>query len=119
MIHSQLLSETTFTQWAIIQEDRNVLVAHCNRKVGLGVACTHIAAMLFSVVATVKVRESQTLTETKSYWLPVSMQKTLPKPSQKRKCLTRSTVTQLKKIKNKLKEDTRSTNLLNHNPRVT
>lgn len=41
--------------------------------VGLGDACIHIATMLFSIEATVKIRESRTVTETKSYWLPASV----------------------------------------------
>ncbi|XP_062576035.1 uncharacterized protein LOC134237903 [Saccostrea cucullata] len=73
VMHSQRLSETPLSPWAIIQEEGKVLAAHCNCMAGLGEACTHIAAMLFSIEATVKVRESRTVTDTKAYWLPASL----------------------------------------------
>jgi hypothetical protein len=36
---------------------------------GLGEACTHIAALLFAIEASVKLRDSKTVTEEKTYWL--------------------------------------------------
>jgi hypothetical protein len=36
---------------------------------GLGEACTHIAALLFAIEASVKLRDSKTVTEEKAYWL--------------------------------------------------
>lgn len=72
-MHSQRLNEKALSPWAIIQTDGKILAAHCDCMAGLGEACTHIAAMLFSIEATVKVRESRTVTEEKAYWLPASM----------------------------------------------
>ncbi|KAL3874265.1 hypothetical protein ACJMK2_037305 [Sinanodonta woodiana] len=41
---------------------------------GLGEACSHIAALLFSIEATVKLRDAKTVTEETSYWrLPNSV----------------------------------------------
>ena len=37
--------------------------------VGLGGACTHIATLLFAVDATVKIRDSKTVTQEPAYWL--------------------------------------------------
>ena len=71
--HSQRLSEAPLSPWIIIQPDGKVLAAHCNCMAGLGESCTHVAALLFSIEATVKVRESQTVTDEKSYWLPASV----------------------------------------------
>ena len=34
---------------------------------GLGEACTHVAALLFAIEATVKVRDSKMVTEEKAY----------------------------------------------------
>jgi len=36
---------------------------------GLGEACTHIAALLFAMEASVKLRVSKTVTEENAYWL--------------------------------------------------
>ena len=40
---------------------------------GLGEACTHIAALLFSIEPTVKMWATRTVTDEKSCWLPASM----------------------------------------------
>lgn len=41
---------------------------------GLGEACTHIAALLFAIDATVRIRDSKTVTDEKAYWLlPATM----------------------------------------------
>ena len=43
---------------------------------GLGEACTHVAALLFTVESMVKLQESKTVTQEKAYWLiPTSMKK--------------------------------------------
>lgn len=42
---------------------------------GLGESCTRMAAMLFSIEATVKIREAHTVTDSKSYWLPTSVKR--------------------------------------------
>ncbi|XP_033747952.1 uncharacterized protein LOC117332971 [Pecten maximus] len=73
VMHSQRLNEKPLAPWVIIQTDGKVLAAHCNCMAGLGEACTHIAAMLFSIEATFKVRQARTVTETKAYWLPASV----------------------------------------------
>ena len=36
---------------------------------GLGEACTHIATLLFAIDATVKMRDSKTVTQEPAYWL--------------------------------------------------
>ena len=36
---------------------------------GLGETCTHVASLLFAIEATVKIRDSKTVTEEKAYWL--------------------------------------------------
>ncbi|XP_062591049.1 uncharacterized protein LOC134252559 [Saccostrea cucullata] len=73
VMHSQRLSEAPLNPWIIVQPEGKILAAHCNCMAGLGEACTHIGAMLFSIEASVKVRDSRTVTETKSYWLPASL----------------------------------------------
>ena len=36
---------------------------------GLGEVCSHISALLFAIEATVKIRDSKTVTEEPAYWL--------------------------------------------------
>ena len=45
---------------------------------GLGEACSHISALLFAVEATVKIRDSKTVTEEPAYWLLPSGIKSVP-----------------------------------------
>ena len=43
---------------------------------GLGESCTHVAALLFAIEASIRIRESKTCTEKKAYWmLPSSLDK--------------------------------------------
>ena len=69
VMHSQRLSETPLRPWLICSKDGKILGAHCNCMAGLGEACTHIAALLYAIEATVKIRDSKTVTEEKAYWL--------------------------------------------------
>ncbi|XP_041347064.1 uncharacterized protein LOC121366854 [Gigantopelta aegis] len=46
-----------------------VCTAHCDCMAGLGEACTHIATLLFAIDATVKIRDSKTVTQEPAYWL--------------------------------------------------
>lgn len=36
---------------------------------GLGEACSHVGALLFFVEATVRIRDSKTVTDEKAYWM--------------------------------------------------
>jgi uncharacterized Zn finger protein len=53
----------------IAEKDGRILAAHCTCMAGLGETCTHVAALLFAVDASVKLRDSKTVTDEKSYWL--------------------------------------------------
>ena len=63
------MSEKPLQPWIIAEQEGRILAAHCTCMAGLGEACTHIAALLFAIEATVKLRDSKTVTEEKSYWL--------------------------------------------------
>ena len=63
--------------WVIAEKGGNVVAAHCNCMAGLGEACTHVAALLFSIEASVKIRDAKTVTEEKAYWLLPSACKTI------------------------------------------
>lgn len=41
--------------------------------VGLGESCTHIAALLFAVDATMRMKETKTVTQKKAYWIVPSV----------------------------------------------
>ncbi|KAK6176048.1 hypothetical protein SNE40_014409 [Patella caerulea] len=69
VLHSQRMSEKPLQPWVIADKEGCILGAHCTCMAGLGEACTHVAALLFSIEATVKLRDSKTVTEEKSYWL--------------------------------------------------
>ena len=43
-----------------MEPDGKVLAAHCTCMAGVGEACSHIAALLFSIVAMVQVMDSKT-----------------------------------------------------------
>jgi hypothetical protein len=63
------MSEKPLQPWIIAEKDERILAAHCTCMAGLGEACTHVAALLFAVDASVKLRDSKTVTDEKSYWL--------------------------------------------------
>ena len=68
-MHSQRLSAKPLKPWILAEKGGRILAAHCDCMAGLGKTCTHVAALLFAIEATVKVRDSKTVTEEKAYWL--------------------------------------------------
>ncbi|KAK7106644.1 hypothetical protein V1264_017874 [Littorina saxatilis] len=69
MFHSQSLCEKPLKPWVIIEEDGTVLTAHCNCMAGIAESCSHIAAVLFTVDASVRIRDSQTPTQVPAGWV--------------------------------------------------
>lgn len=63
------MSEKPLQPLIIADHEGCILGAHCTCMAGLGEACTHIAALLFAIEASVKLRDSKTVTEEKAYWL--------------------------------------------------
>ena len=49
--HSQSVTATTLKPWVAAEKCGNIVCAHCTCMVGLGEACSHIAALLFSAEA--------------------------------------------------------------------
>ncbi|XP_069139431.1 uncharacterized protein [Argopecten irradians] len=79
--HSQRMNETPLHPWLIAEKNGNVVSAHCNCMAGLSESCSHVGAMMFAVDATVKLRDSQTVTQQKAYWLlPSTVTKVTGKP---------------------------------------
>ncbi|WAR17912.1 ING3-like protein [Mya arenaria] len=69
VVKTKRLREKPLQPWVIAKPDGVVVAAHCNCMAGLGEACTHIAALLFSVMAAVEVRDSKSVTESKCWWI--------------------------------------------------
>ena len=47
---------------------------------GLGETCSHVGALLFAIETAVRIRDSRTVTDDKSYWLPPSLGKVTGRP---------------------------------------
>ncbi|XP_013415512.1 uncharacterized protein LOC106177314 [Lingula anatina] len=73
VLHSQRMNEKPLRPWVIVEKDGRVVAGHCTCMAGLGEACTHVASLLFYMEASVKIRNSLTVTQEKAYWK-------LPKP---------------------------------------
>ena len=70
------MNDTAHHPWIISKNNGTVLEGHCNCMAGLGESYTHVAALLFAIEASVRIRESKTCTEEKAYWmLPSSLDK--------------------------------------------
>ncbi|CAC5403234.1 unnamed protein product [Mytilus coruscus] len=67
--HSQRMSDPSLRPWLIVEQDGSVTSAHCTCMAGIGEVCSHVGALLFAIEAAVKIRNSQTVTETKAYWM--------------------------------------------------
>lgn len=69
VLHSQSIQATPLEPWIIAEKSGRILGAHCTCMAGLGETCTHVAALLFLIEETVKMRDSKTVTQEKAYWL--------------------------------------------------
>ena len=55
--------------WAGIRSDDIIICAHCNCMAGTSEACSHIAAMLYAVMAGVRMCDETSCTSTLCQWL--------------------------------------------------
>ncbi|XDV13806.1 hypothetical protein PO909_002133 [Leuciscus waleckii] len=67
--HSQRTTDPFLVPWLIAEKSGIVICGHCTCMAGLGEVCSHVSALLFAIEATVKLRNSKTVTQEKSYWL--------------------------------------------------
>lgn len=70
--HSQRLSEAPLQPWVAVENGGMIICAHCTCMAGLGEACSHIAALLFTLDANSQVRKNLSCTSLPCYWLPPS-----------------------------------------------
>ncbi|CAI5696237.1 unnamed protein product [Oreochromis niloticus] len=69
ILHSQSIRATLLDPWIIAEKSGRILGARCTCMAGLGETCTHVAALLFLIEETVKLRDSKTVTQETAYWL--------------------------------------------------
>ena len=70
--HSQKLSATPVKLWVAVEQQGMVVCAHCTCMAGLGEACSHIAALLFTVEANTQVKKRIACTSLPCSWLPLT-----------------------------------------------
>lgn len=63
MSHSQRLSKKPLAPWAIAEKEGKIIVGHYDCMAGLGETCSHVASMLWAIEASVRLRDSMTVTE--------------------------------------------------------
>ena len=70
------LREKPLNPWSIVNPDGTIQASHCDCMAGLGEVCSHVAAMLFTVMEIVRIRDTQTVTQDPAYWkFPASVKK--------------------------------------------
>ena len=70
--HSQRLSTSPVIAWVAAEKTGMIICAHCDCMAGLGEACSHISAILFTLHANSEVRKTISSTSVPCYWLPPS-----------------------------------------------
>ena len=61
--------------WVGVNKDGEIICAHCNCLAGAGEACSHIAALLYAIMAGVKLEKETSCTSVKSKWLAPALTK--------------------------------------------
>ena len=70
--HSQRISAAPLKPWIAVEKVGTVLCAHCTCMAGLGEACSHIAALLFTLEANTQMKKRLSCTSLPCSWLPPS-----------------------------------------------
>ena len=76
--HSQLSNATPLSCWIMCENTGEVCCAHCNCMVGLGEVCTHVAAVLFYLETSARLRSKKTCTQEKCQWVIPTFQNNIP-----------------------------------------
>ena len=66
--HSQKLNETPAKAWVIVGNEGDVKTGHCDCKAGLDECCSHITAILYSILGAVKILTETTCTSLPNAW---------------------------------------------------
>ena len=70
--HSQRLSAPPLKAWVAIKQTGEILCAHCTCMAGIGEACSHIAALLFTAEANTQAKQQFISTSLPCSWIPQS-----------------------------------------------
>lgn len=70
--HSQRLSAPPLKAWVAMKQTGEILCAHCTCMAGIGEACSHIAALLFSAEANTQAKQQFSSTSLPCSWIPPS-----------------------------------------------
>ena len=65
--------------WVAMKQNGVIICAHCNCMAGAGEACSHVAALLYSVMTSVRIREETACTSVACQWLAPSITKKVTK----------------------------------------
>ena len=71
--HSQAVTGTPLKPWVAAEKGGTIISAHCTCMAGLGEACSHIAALLFSTEAYTRHMKNISCTSNPCEWLPPTM----------------------------------------------
>ncbi|KAK4882277.1 hypothetical protein RN001_005596 [Aquatica leii] len=66
VLHSEKLNEAPLKPWCVINQSGDIVGAHCVCKAGLGEVCSHVAAVLYSLIDGIP--EEESVTDRLSYW---------------------------------------------------
>ena len=72
--HSQKLSVPPVRSWVVAKKEGTVVMGHCTCMAGLGEACSHIGAVLFTLEANTRYKQSISCTSLPCSWLPPTFQ---------------------------------------------
>ena len=72
--HSQKLSATPVKPWVGVEQNGTILCCHCTCLAGLGEACSHVAAVLFTLEANTQLKKKTSCTSLPCSWLPLCFQ---------------------------------------------
>ena len=70
--HSQRLSVPPAKAWIGVEKSGTIICGHCDCMAGLVEACSHVAAILFTLEANAQARKSLSCTSMPCSWLPPS-----------------------------------------------
>lgn len=70
--HSQRISASPTKAWMAVKQDGRIICAHCTCMAGLGEACSHMAAVLFTFEANTQTKKTFSTTSLPCSWLPPS-----------------------------------------------
>ena len=72
--HSQTLSVPPLKVWVVVNDNGVVISAHCTCMAGMGEACAHVGAVLFTAEANTKAKHQMSSTSLPCAWLPCNYQ---------------------------------------------